>query len=243
VLEVLRKLLEGHEHDARVLAIFEKLVDRNSELELQLVQMLARGRKNEGISTAQLRLFLDALDRGRKQDEGEFDSDAVPCTPAVDEANTHLREASGIDAKCSDPEPEPPKPPRQPAPRGAFPEHLPRVPNLIPVPADEHHCPLCCKERECIGHETTEIAELEPANVFIRVDVREKRMCKPCGGEIVRAPVGDKLVRGGCFGPTLVAQLLIDKYSDGLPLHRQKERFARMGLSIAVSTLADQVTW
>jgi transposase len=68
-------------------------------------------------------------------------------------------------------------------------------------------------------------------------------MCKPCGGELVRAPAGDKVVSGGCFGPKLVAQLLIDKYSDGLPLHRQKERFARMGLSIAVSTLADQVTW
>jgi transposase len=37
--------------------------------------------------------------------------------------------------------------------------------------------------------------------------------------------------------------LVVDKYSDGLPLHRQKERFARMGLYLSVSTLADQVTW
>lgn len=243
VLEVLRKLVEGHEHDAEVLAIFEKLVSRNHELELQLVQMLARGRKNEGISTAQLRLFLDALDRSGKQVEAESDSDEVPCTPAVQQANSQLREASGIDTKCSDREPEPPKPRCQPASRGAFPEHLPRIVNLIPVPEDERHCPLCSKERECIGHESTEIAELEPAKVVIRVDMREKRMCKPCEGEIVRAPAGDKVVSGGCFGPTLVAQLLIDKYSDGLPLHRQKERFARMGLPIAVSTLADQVTW
>ena len=111
VLEVLRKLLAGHERDAEVLAIFDKLVARNSELELQLVQMLARGRKNEGISTAQLRLFLDALDRRREQTEGESDADGSPCTPAEDEANGWLRDASGIDAKCSESEPEPPKPP------------------------------------------------------------------------------------------------------------------------------------
>jgi transposase len=243
VLDVLRKLLEGHEHDATVLAIFEKLVARNNELELQLVQMLSRGRKNEGISAAQLRLFLEALDQGRKQADDESDPAGVPCTPAVDEANTRLREVSGIDAKCRESEPEPPKPPRQPSTRGAFPEHLSRVPNPIAVPDDERPCPKCGNERECIGHETTEVAELEPAKVFIRVDIREKLMCKPCGGELVRAPAGDKVVSGGCFGPMLVGQLLIDKYSDGLPLHRQKERFERMGLPIAVSTLADQVTW
>ena len=243
VLDVLRKLLEGHEHDSAVLAIFEKLVARNTELELQLVRMLAQGRKNEGISTAQLRLFLEALDQSRKPAETESDTDGVPCTPAMDEANTRLREASGIDAKCSESEPEPPKPPRQPTARGAFPEHLPRVPNVIPIPEDERPCPRCGKQRECIGHEPTEVAELEPAKVFIRVDMREKLMCKPCEGEIVRAPGGDKVVTGGCYGSTLVAQMLIDKYSDGLPLHRQKERFERMGLPIAVSTLADQVTW
>jgi hypothetical protein len=41
----------------------------------------------------------------------------------------------------------------------------------------------------------------------------------------------------------LVAALLVDKYDDGLPLHRQKQRFERMGLKLAVSTLADQVAW
>ncbi|MBE7449485.1 MAG: transposase [Kofleriaceae bacterium] len=51
------------------------------------------------------------------------------------------------------------------------------------------------------------------------------------------------MVGGGKYGPGLVAQLLVDKYSDGLPLHRQREQFARLGLDISVSTLADQVTW
>jgi transposase len=40
-----------------------------------------------------------------------------------------------------------------------------------------------------------------------------------------------------------VIDMFVGKYSDGLPLHRQKERFARLGLDISVSTLVDQVTW
>ena len=59
----------------------------------------------------------------------------------------------------------------------------------------------------------------------------------------MRAPQGDKVVTGGRLGSRLVAELLVDKYEDGLPLHRQKKRFERMGLSLPVSTLADQVTW
>lgn len=59
----------------------------------------------------------------------------------------------------------------------------------------------------------------------------------------MRAPLGDKVVPGGRMGTTLVSQLLVDKYRDGLPLHRQKERFERMGVKLAISTLADQVAW
>jgi hypothetical protein len=75
------------------------------------------------------------------------------------------------------------------------------------------------------------------------VDRREKLACVPCDGELARAPVGDKVVSGGRLGSTLVAVLIVDKYDDGLPLHRQKRRFERMGVDLAVSTLADQVTW
>jgi transposase len=73
--------------------------------------------------------------------------------------------------------------------------------------------------------------------------MREKLWCEPCEGEIVRALVGDRVVSGGRLGSTLVAQLLVDKYEDGLPLHRQQQRFERTGLPVSVSTLADQVTW
>jgi hypothetical protein len=60
VLDVLRELLTER-RDTDVLALFAKLMVRNSELERRLMQVLARGHKNEGVSTAQLKLFLDAL--------------------------------------------------------------------------------------------------------------------------------------------------------------------------------------
>ena len=232
VLEVLRELLTER-RDGEVLALFSKLVVRNSELERRLMQMLSRGHKNEGVSTAQLRLFLDALAATGvdASDDG---------APDLSAANDKLRDASGIDAATASAAE---KPAKQPPLRRPPPANLPRVPNPINVPAAERACPVCGAERTCIGHDVTEVIELEPARVVVRVDRREKLACVPCDGELARAPMGDKVVSGGRLGSKLVAALIVDKYDDGLPLHRQKRRFERMGVDLAVSTLADQVTW
>ena len=234
VLDVLRELLTER-RDAEVLALVAKLVVRNSELERRLMQMLSRGQKNEGVSTAQLRLFLDALAA-----TGVDTSDAG--APDLGDANDKLRGASGIDATSNGEAPAE-RPAKQPPLRKPPPAHLPRVDNPIKVPAAERPCPACGAERVCIGHDVTEVIELEPARVIVRLDRREKLGCETCEGELVRAPVGDKVVSGGRLGSKLVSVLLVDKYDDGLPLHRQKRRFERMGVDVAVSTLADQVTW
>ena len=239
VLDVVRDLLAGHEQCNELLEIFSKLVARNSELEMQLSQMLSRSNKGEGVSTAQLLLFLSQAQSAGNETQPE--TIWTGCSPAAQQANSDLRIASGIDDKCSDEEPS--KPPPQPSVRKPFPDHLRRQEDVIAVPEALRICPLCGKERECIGHDVVELADLKPAEVFVRVEMREKLQCKPCDGEIVRAPVGDRMVSGGRFGSTLVGQLLVDKYDDGLPLHRQKQRFERMGLTVAVSTLADQVKW
>ena len=240
VLDALREMLGDHERSQQVLSIFERLVARNGELELQLSELMSRRNKGEGVSTAQLLLFLDRLQGGPTTDDGE--SASSPCTPDLDEANNQLRAASGIDAQCSNAA-EPDKPPAQPSVRKPFPDQLRREAHVIAVPEAERACPVCGGDRKCIGHDVTEVAELKPAEVFIRVELREKLWCGPCEGEIVRAPVGDRVVSGGRFGFALDSQLLVDKYEDGLPLHRQQQRFERMGLPMSVSTLADQVTW
>jgi transposase len=232
VLDVLRELLTER-RDTEVLALVSKLIVRNSELERRLMQVLSRGHKNEGVSAAQLRLFLDALTATGV----DVSDDAAP---DLGDANTKLRDASGIDA-VADSAAE--KPAKQPPLRKAPPANLPRVDNPIAVPTAERACPKCGAERACMGDDVTEVIELEPAKIIVRVDRREKLVCGTCEGELVRAPAGDKVVSGGRLGSTLVAVLIVDKYDDGLPLHRQKRRFERMGADLAVSTLADQVTW
>jgi transposase len=224
VLDVLRDLLaEGRAHE--VMALVAKLVARNSELERKLADMLSRGRKNEGISTAQLLLMLEDLAAAPVED--------------LDAANRQLRLASAIDEKKAETE----TPKKQPPLRRPLPPGLRRVENPIPVAQAERPCPKCGGERKCIGHDVTEVIDLVPAEVIVRLDQREKLACLDCEAEVVRAPLGDKVVPGGRMGTTLVAQVVVDKYRDGLPLHRQKQRFERLGIKLPVSTLADQVAW
>ena len=225
VLEIFDSLAnEGRVKEAR--GLVSQLLARNAELEKRLAG--ARGFKNsEGLSSNQLLLLIDGL----------------PANSAQSEADDKLRVASAIDASRFDEERQTPDPKPAPPLRKPAPPHLPRVDNEIKVPEAERPCPKCGQERSCIGHDESETIELVPAKVIVRRDLREKLACKACEGELVRAPPGNKVVAGGKLGTTLVSQLIVDKYWDGLPLHRQKQRFAQMGLELAVSTLADQVTW
>lgn len=249
MLEVARELLaDGRSED--LLSLVTQLVEQNhelatraavattraAELEKQLERIQTRYKKSEAVSKAQLVLLLDAIARGEAGDVPGAEDDPRP------DANERLRDASGI-TESQDIEPKTQAPRDRPARRQPAPAHLPRVPNPLVVPPAERPCPKCGAERTCIGHETTEVIELIPAQVIVRQDTREKLACSNCEGALVRAPIGNKLVPGGKFGNAFVIDMLVGKYSDGLPLHRQKERYARLGLEIAVSTLVDQVTW
>lgn len=241
VLEVVRTLREDNDWDA-VLEIVSKLVAENADMSRRLAQVKRSFKTSEKIGRAQLVLFVDALARGK----GEPESGDADGPDEIDEADANLRTASGIDdqkndddeiAKCKT------RPPRQPANRTPAPDSARRVDNPLLVPAAQRPCPRCGSERTCIGHDITEVIELIPAEIVVRRDVREKLACKDCEAEVVRAPTGDKVVASGKIGLGLAATLLVEKYADGLPLHRQRERLARLGLDIAVSTLADQIKW
>lgn len=224
VLEMLRVLLDaGQKED--VITLVKQLVARNEELERKLG---ARMKANEGVSSAQLRMLLDELQTAGDEARG-----------AADEK---LRTASGIDEAVLDGL-ETEEPPKRPSLRKPAPPQLRRVQNPLRVPDAERPCPTCGVERQCIGHETTDVIELIPAELVVRQDVQEKLVCRACDGNLIRAPSGDKVVSGGKFGTTFVATLIADKYHDALPLNRQRERFAGMGLEVSNSTLADQVTW
>lgn len=240
ILDVARALREENDWDA-VLAILSKLVAENADMSRRLARIASRFKKSEKIGRAQLVLFVDALGRGEGEPESDDDTEGVD---ELDEADARLRAVSGIDDKPDDDLGKVrTRPPRQPANRAPAPDHLRRVDNPLLVPSAQRACPQCGAERTCIGHDITEVIDLIPAEVVVRRDRREKLACNACESELVRAPTGEKIVESGKIGLALAATLLVEKYVDGLPLHRQRERLARLGLDIAVSTLADQIKW
>ena len=239
ILDVIRQLLPATRVRDQVLEIVGRVIADNETLRRQLAKLLLHGKKNEGVSTLQLRLVLGAI--GIAGVDGTTDDGEALQPAALDAADQKLRETSEIDnAKKAN---ETSKPPPQPNRRTPPPDHLPRVNNPILVADVERRCPICGVERTCIGHDVTQTIDLEPARVIVRVDRREKLACLPCDGQIVCAPRGDKIVEGGMYGFRLVAHLLVSKFADGLPAHRQREQLARLGLDLPVSTLIDQLEW
>jgi len=228
ILTALNALLTEGRTDG-VVALFKKVVARNSELEQELALMLLRKRKSEKVSAAQLQFFFDQVRRG----EATLPPNLVDENGALNDAIADDVEKAAANAKTKTPPPAPKPRIKRPIPRD-----IRRVDNPIPVPPDQRACPSCGEERRCFGHDITEVIELIPAQVIVRRDMREKLTCDSCDGELVRAPVGEKIVSGGKLGIVLVSQIIADKYDDGLPLHRQQNRLRRLGIELPVSTLA-----
>jgi transposase len=237
-LEVLPKLLaQGRIEE--VLAAFRALLARNEQLERQVAALGRRGMKaNEGVSTDQMLLFLDEL---KKQQNAEAERDAELVAKEQDELLRVRAEAAAERARQKAlAEAATPKPSALKKP---LPAELPRRENVIEVPEAQRACPGCGDERAVIGHDVSEVLEMIPAQLYVRRDKREKRACRTCEAGVVRAPRGDKIVAGGQLGCSVGAQIVSDKYDLGLPLHRQRRTFKRMGMKLSTSTLADQVKW
>ena len=125
------------------------------------------------------------------------------------------------------------RPARQP-----FPEHLPRVRVVEPGPAT---CQCCGSARlRKLGEDVTETLEVIPRQWKVIQHVREKFTCRDCE-KISQAPAPFHVIARGWAGPSLLAMILFEKYGQHQPLNRQAERYAREGLPLSLSTLADQV--
>jgi transposase len=126
--------------------------------------------------------------------------------------------------------------PRKPA-RRPLPEHLPRTRIVYPAPVA---CPCCGGAVRRLGEEVTETLERLPARWFVVRHVREKVSCRLCES-INEAPAPFHPIARGRAGPNLLAEVVFGKYGLHLPLNRQSACFAREGVPIDVSTLADWV--
>lgn len=122
--------------------------------------------------------------------------------------------------------------------RKPFPEHLPRERVVMPAPCS---CPACGGSRlSKLGEDVTETIEVIPRSWKVIQTVRAKVSCRDCQ-TISQPPAPFHVVPRGWAGPNFLAMLLFEKYGQHQPLNRQAERFAREGVPLSVSTLADQV--
>lgn len=126
---------------------------------------------------------------------------------------------------------------RHPA-RKPCPEHLPRERVVIEAPTA---CSCCGSDRIVkMGEDVTETLEVVPRQWKVIQTVREKFTCRQCE-KISQPPAPFHPTPRGWAGPNLLAMVLFEKFGQHQPLNRQAERYAREGVDLSLSTLADQV--
>lgn len=124
--------------------------------------------------------------------------------------------------------------------RGALPAHLPRLEVIVDV-AEGQTCPCCGGPLHQIGEDRAEMLDYIPAQLRVKVIRRPRYGCRACEGAVVQAPAPERPIDGGMATEALLAQVLIGKYSDHLPLYRQSQIFARQGVTLDRSTLCNWV--
>jgi transposase len=124
------------------------------------------------------------------------------------------------------------KPSRRP-----LPANLPRETQIHASPCA---CPECGGELRSLGEDVAEILEYEPARFKVIRHVRPKFSCANCQ-TIIQTPAPNRPIARGMAGPGLLAHVLVSKYCDHLPLYRQSEIYAREGVELDRSALADWV--
>lgn len=123
--------------------------------------------------------------------------------------------------------------------RGSLPTHLPRIETVIDVPSTV--CPCCSGTLHRIGEDVSERLDIVPAQFRVLVVRRPKYGCRACADAVVQAPAPARLIEGGIPTEATVAQVLVSKFADHLPLYRQAQIYARQGVNLDRSTLTDWV--
>src|SRR5215472_9515726 len=121
--------------------------------------------------------------------------------------------------------------------RGALPSHLPRYEVVIDI--DHKECPCCGGALHVIDEERTEQLDIVPAQLRVKVICRPRYGCRTCEGSVVQAP--ERPIDGGMATEALLAYVVVSKFCDSLPLHRQAQMFQRQGINLDRSTLGSWV--
>jgi len=128
-----------------------------------------------------------------------------------------------------------------------------RLPPDLPVetieyalPEEEQVCPECGEPLHVIGRETRRELKLVPASATIVEHVRLVYGCRGCennaeSATIVKAPTPEPVMKGSFAAPEAVAQVMVQKYVNGVPLYRQEQDFNRNGIQLSRQTMANWI--
>ena len=107
------------------------------------------------------------------------------------------------------------------------------------VSDEQKRCGCCGREMEAIGIEESKVLEFIPASLKVIVHERPKYACGRCKEGVTTAPAPRRVLPRCIAGPGLIAQIVVGKFGDHLPLYRLEDIFRRNGLHLARSTLCD----
>jgi transposase len=195
-------------------AELDRLTARAERLDhiLRVLRRAQFGRSSERISEDQINLALEDVETGFAREDAKTEKHSeITCNKAVKERRAN---------------------------RGHLPKHLPR--EEIVIEPDSKTC-SCGGALHVIGEDVSERLDRIPAKLRVIVTRRPKYACRTCTDGVVQAPAPARLIAGGLPTESLVADVLISKYADHLPLYRQSQILAREGVHIDRSTLASWV--
>jgi transposase len=205
---------------------YARLKIRVLEERLRKQRIEKYGKRSETLSDLQLEL-LD-LEPGVSSEEVEAESESDPLTTPDEDK----------------PQDQPKNKPRRKHPgRNELPSHLKRVDEIVACTAEQCVCGQCGNTTTVIGYEEAEVLDVRPAEYFVRVIKREKRVCKGCEEQGVRtAAVPERILAKSVLSDNVIIDITVNKYCESTPLYRQQAKLKRdVGLEIALSTLDDAV--
>lgn len=211
-----KKIEEERKNTSKILTETKEVLTQKDEQILQLQFELDKfrrylfGSKNEKFPVQQVDLAQTSLfDLGVTQEQQEALSEQAV---TLSEKKTPKKRAKGTG-------------------RMALPENLRRETIIIEPVEDTSECVK-------IGEEVTEVLDIIPAEFYVKRYVRPK-YARPHGAGIITGVLPDRVITKGIPSDRVIAQMTLDKYVYGLPLHRQIDKYRRMGVNIPASTASD----
>jgi transposase len=213
------------ERDQRIASQQREIQQRDQRIdllhaEIARLKRIQFGAKTEAMSALQRGLFEEAV------------AEEIAAAEQALEQASHAEVASPAEAPIARPAKATPK-------RQALPPELPRV-TTVHEPASGCTCATCAGALVKIGEHVSEKLAYTPATFHVQRDVYPQYACRACE-TVVAEPVAPAIIDRGLPAPSLLAQVLLAKYTDHLPLYRQQAIYARAGVELPRSTLTDWV--